>query len=225
MIGVDLSDASVKLVEVRKRRGRAASVRAVARILPPSVPGAPRRDVVVDELRRMVAESGWRGAPAAAAIGGNDVVVRRFSLRDEALDLLSALRLECRKHVSGPIEEAEIRYQVLGRSGRDGPPTRRLLVTVAPRLEGRRSARSARGGRLIGLRPRFGRWPCSHFRRRGRADEDEVVAYLDSRAAESHVTRSIKGAMSASLATLASAPPRSPRRCAPSSSPGTAPWI
>lgn len=190
MIGVDLSDASVKLVEVRKRRGRAASVRAVARILPPSVPGAPRRDVVVDEIRKMVAESGWRGAPAAAAIGGNDVVVRRFSLPEmKPSDLLSALRLECRKHVSGPIEEAEIRYQVLGRSGRDGPPTVDLLVTVAPRrkVDEARDLLAAAGLRPVCVTLR----PVALLALRdaaGRADEDEVVAYLDVGAAESHVT-------------------------------------
>lgn len=190
MVGVDLSDTSIKLVGARGRRGGAGAVRGVARILPESSHGVPRRDLVADELRRLVAESGWRGAPAAIAIGGNDVVVRRFSLPEmKPADLLSALRLECRKHVSGPVEDAEIRYQVLGRSHRDGPSVLDLLVTVAPRrkVEEARELLSAAGLKpaCVTLRPvallallAAAKQPVG----------DEVVAYLDIGAAESHVT-------------------------------------
>ena len=43
-------------------------------------------------------------------------------------DLQSALRLECRKHVAGPIEESVIRYEILGRSVRQGSVSLDLLV-------------------------------------------------------------------------------------------------
>lgn len=186
VVGVDVSETSAKLVRLRTGAG-AASISAAAGPLPQAAAG--RREDPAASLRRLVEESGFRGAPAAAAIGGNDVLIRRFTLPAmKRADLLPALRLECRKHVTTPIEESEIRYEVLGRSDAKGAATIDLLVTVAPR----RKVAEARG-----LLERAGlKAVCVTSRpaallallEAAGESEDEAVAYLDVGAAESHVT-------------------------------------
>ncbi|HET9251046.1 MAG TPA: pilus assembly protein PilM, partial [Candidatus Eisenbacteria bacterium] len=84
-------------------------------------------------LPDLVRDRALRGRPAAALLEGNDVHVRRLSLPAlKRHDLLSAITLECRKHVPYPLEEAEIRFEVLGASGQV-PGGQDLLVAVAPR--------------------------------------------------------------------------------------------
>jgi len=78
LVGVDVSESSVKLVRVRRRGG--ARVTVAARSVGAEAKGGSKWTRAADALRVLVAETGWRGAMAATAIGGNDVVVRRFSL-------------------------------------------------------------------------------------------------------------------------------------------------
>lgn len=187
LVGVDVSETSVKLVRVRRRRGRVRSVAVAARTLQPEgASGARIRSAAA--LRDLVRATGWQGAKAAIAIGGNDVVIRRFTLPDlKDADLQSALRLECRKHVAGPIEESEIRYETLGRSVRQGSVSLDLLVTIAPR---RRVAEARALLEEAGLKP-----VCVTPRpvallallQGGSAGSEEVVAYLDLGGSESHV--------------------------------------
>lgn len=187
LVGVDVSETSVKLVRVR-RRGGSRSVDVAARSLRAEERGGSRPRVG-DALRDLVQATGWQGAMAAIAIGGNDVVVRRLALPDmKSADLGSALRLECRKHVAGPIEETEIRYEILGRSVRDGAASLDLLVTLASR---RRVAEARELVEQAGLKP-----VCVTLRpvallallEGASADPDEVTAYLDLGASESHVS-------------------------------------
>ncbi|HYJ34114.1 MAG TPA: pilus assembly protein PilM [Candidatus Binatia bacterium] len=184
LVGVDVSETSVKLVRFRGRGG-SRSVDVVARALRPDDRGSRIRPA--DALRELVQATGWQGAPAATAIGGSDIVVRRITLPEmKGADLLSALRLECRKHASGPIEESEIRYDILGRTARDGAASLDLLVTVAPR---RRVAEARDLLDQAGLKP-----VCVTLRSvallalvDGSVDSEEVTAYLDLGGAASHV--------------------------------------
>jgi type IV pilus assembly protein PilM len=182
-VGVDLSETSVKLVRLRAAAG-SGSVSAAAAPLAEE-PGSRREDPAA-RVRRLVEESGFKGAPAAIAIGGNDVVIRQLTLPAlKRADILPALRLECRKHVTGPIEESEIRYEVLART----KDSMDLLVTVAPR---RKVAEARALLERAGLKP-----ACVTSRpaallaliaAAGAEHPEDAVAYLDIGAAESHVT-------------------------------------
>jgi type IV pilus assembly protein PilM len=190
LVGVDLSDSSVKLVRIVRRGGRITRVDAGERALPPGeARPVERRAAAHAALRELVAQLGLRGRRAAASLYGPDVMVRRLSLPDmRRADILPALTLECRKHVSFPIEDSEIRYELLGRSEGPGAPALDLLVTVAQR---RRVEELREGLEQAGLKP-----VCVTLRSVGllalmsaaRAVEpDQVVAYLDMGAAESHI--------------------------------------
>lgn len=182
LVGVDVSDSSVKLVRVRRRGGKPHVDVAACAI------GAKGRAGAAEALRALVESAGFRGVMAATAVDGNDVVVRRVSLPDlHGADLTSAIRLEARKHVTGSIDETEIRYEILERATRDGAATLDVLVTMAPR----RKVEEAR--ELLeqaGLKP-----VCVTIRPvaltsllGGRVDPDDVVAYLDLGAVASHVS-------------------------------------
>lgn len=186
LVGVDVSPTSVKLVRVRKRGG-STMVEARGCSIASGAAGGAGGAKALDALRDLVEGSGWRGLPAATAIGGNDVVVRRLSLPDlKGSDLQSALRLECRKHVAGSIDETEIRHEVLERSERDGAVSLELLVTMAPR----RKVEDARGLlEQAGLKPVCVTLrPVALLARLSSGDPGEVVAYLDVGGAESHVS-------------------------------------
>ncbi|HYR69168.1 MAG TPA: pilus assembly protein PilM, partial [Candidatus Dormibacteraeota bacterium] len=118
---------------------------------------------------------------AAATLQGNEIHVRRVSLPFlKRSEILPALALECRKHVSFPIEDAEIRYEVLGRTAAAAGGGLQLLVAVAHRsaIEETRTAMTEAGlnpvaltVRPIGLR--------ALLRSIKRTESDAVVAYLE----------------------------------------------
>lgn len=162
--------------------------------------GSPRasrevRHPTPGSLADLVREGSLRGRPAAALLEGTDVHVRRLSLPPmKGQDLRAALRLECRKHVPYPVEEAEIRFEVLGRSHQP-PDGQDLLVAVAPRraVEETRAALEEAGLRPVALtiRPVAIRALVRSAQGRSaspRAGEaEEITAFLDMGARASQI--------------------------------------
>jgi type IV pilus assembly protein PilM len=138
-------------------------------------------------LSDMVASHGLRGRPCAALLEGSDLLIRRLTLPDlRPKDILPALTLELRRHVSDPVEEAEIRYEVLGRTRQGGLE---LLVASVPRraVEEARRAVERSGLRLVALtiRPIALR---ALSRDQATDPPGACVAYLEMGAHESHIT-------------------------------------
>ena len=190
LVGVDLSESSVKIVHVVRRGSTVTRVDAAERVLGPS-DGRPaeRRAAAHAALRELVQSHGLRGHQAVAAVSGPDVVVRRLTLPDmKRADILPALTLECRKHVNFSIDEAEIRYETLGRTEASGAKSLDLLVTIAHRrrVEDAREAMVEAGLKpvCITLRP-VGLYALLQAARETNADR--VVAYLDMGATDSHI--------------------------------------
>ena len=191
LVGVDLSDRSVRVVHVVRRGSRVVRIESGERMLPNlDLKPAERRTVLRSALRDLVRELGLRGRHAAAAIQGNEVVIRRMTLPEmRRSDLLDALALECRKHVNFPIEDSEIRYEVVGRSDRGGNPELLLSVCVAHR---RRLDDVREAVEESGLRPSLLTTLPVALRALVRATDampsDEVVAYLDMGGTNTHIT-------------------------------------
>ncbi len=191
LVGVDLSERSVKVVHVLRRGARVTRVESAERMLPsPDLKPAERRAATQRALRDIVRELSLKGKVAAASVSGSEVVIRRLALPELGrADLLPALTLECRKQVNFPIEEAEIRYEVLDRVERQGTREMLLLVCVARR---RRLAEVREALEESGLRPGLLTIRPVALRallRSARATaSDEVVAYLDMGAYATHIT-------------------------------------
>jgi type IV pilus assembly protein PilM len=191
LVGVDLSDRSVRVVHVVRRGPRIGRLASGERFLPQGeMKPADRRAVLKSALRDLVRELGLRGKHAAAAVSGNEVVIRRMALPAMTRsDLLAALALECRKHVNFAIEDAEIRYEILGRTDRAGNPELLLNVCVAHRrrLDEVREAVEEAGlkASLLTTRPDALR---ALVRATGAMPSDEVVAYLDMGGTNTHIT-------------------------------------
>ena len=191
LVGVDLSDRAVRVVRVVRRGSHVSRIESAERALPTAdLKPADRRAALRSALRDLVREQALRGKHASAAVSGNDVVIRRMSLPEMSRsDLLAALALECRKHVNFPIEDAEIRYEVVGREGPAERPELLLNVCVAHRrrLAEIREAVEESGLRasLLTIRPVALR---ALLRATGATAPDEVVAYLDMGAANTHIT-------------------------------------
>jgi len=191
LVGVDLSDRAVRVVHVARRGTRISRIQSAERTLPSTdlKPG-DRRAAMKSALRDLVRELGLRGKHAAAAVSGNDVVIRRMALPEMSRsDLLAALALECRKLVNFPIEDSEIRYEVVGRAERAGNPELLLNVCVAQRrrLAELREVIEESGLRasLLTTQPDALR---ALVRATGAVPSDEVVAYLDIGGANTHLT-------------------------------------
>jgi type IV pilus assembly protein PilM len=191
LVGVDLSDRAVRVVHVVRRGSRVARIESGERFLPNAeLKPADRRTALRSALRDLVRELGLRGKHAAAAVSGSEVVIRRMALPDMSRpDLLAALALECRKHVNFPIEDSEIRYEVVGRSDRAGNPELLLSVCVAHR---RRLAEIREAIEESGLRASLLTTRPVALRTLVRATavmpSDEVVAYLDMGGTNTHIT-------------------------------------
>jgi len=190
LVGVDVSEHSVKIVHVVRRGSTVTRVDAAERVLGPN-DGRPaeRRAAAHAALRELVQTHGLRGRQSVAAVSGPDVVVRRLTLPEmKRADILPALTLECRKHVNFSIDDAEIRYEILERTEAAGTLSLDLLVTIAHRrrVEDAREAMVEAGLKpvCITLRP-VGLYALLQAARETNADR--VVAYLDMGAADSHI--------------------------------------
>ena len=173
LVGVERAGDGFRVVDARAGETRAQDKEGV----PPS-----------RALADLVRERGLRGRPAAALLEGNDVHVRRLSLPPlRRPDLLPALTLECRKHVPYPLEEAEIRFEVLGPSSQI-PGGQDVLVAVAPR----RAADEARVAlEDAGLRPvalTIRPVAIRALVRSAPSREPEIIAFLDMGARASQIT-------------------------------------
>src|SRR5438477_9512642 len=71
LVGVDLSDRSVRVVHVTRRGSRIGRLSSGERLLPQGdLKPADRREALKQALRELVVELGLKGKPAAAAVSG-----------------------------------------------------------------------------------------------------------------------------------------------------------
>ena len=182
LVGVELGPTSVHVAHLVRSGKRVVRFDAADRPIRASdAKSAGQRFGHQAGLRDVVQKLGLRGKQAAATLQGNEIHVRRVSLPLlNKSEILPALALECRKHVSFPIEDAEIRYEVIGRTGAAAAGGLQLLVAVAHRsaIEETRDAMTEAGldpvaltVRPVGLR--------ALLRSIKRTESDEVTAYLE----------------------------------------------
>ena len=178
LVGVDLGPESVQVAHLVRSGKRIVRLDAAERRLRASdARSAGQRFAHQAGLRDVVQKLGLRGKPAAATLQGGEIHVRRISLPLlRKSEILPALALECRKHVPFPIEDAEIRYEVLKRAANG----LQLLVAVAHRraIEETRDAMEAAGLRPVALTVR----PVglrALLRSVARTQSDAVVAFLE----------------------------------------------
>ncbi|MGH7682270.1 MAG: pilus assembly protein PilM, partial [Candidatus Eiseniibacteriota bacterium] len=152
LVGVDFSSQSLQLAHLVRRGKRVLRVDVVERSL---VSGDSKltapRFAAQSALREIVSQLGLKGKPAAATLDASDITVRRLSIPYmKRSEILSALALEGRKHVSFPMEESEIRFEILNAAEATPESGYQLLVAIAHR----RALADARGVmEQAGLRP------------------------------------------------------------------------
>jgi len=191
LVGVDVGERAVRIVRVKRRGARAAVVSSGERAIDAEgADPAERRELVKRALADLVRERSLKGKEAALAVSGSDVVIRRISMPPMSrADLLPALTLECRKHVNFPMEEAELRYEILPKPEGSESPDVPVLVTIAHRrpLDELRELLEAAGLRpsLLTIRPIALR---TLLRASSRIEPNEVVAYLDVESLYTHIT-------------------------------------
>jgi type IV pilus assembly protein PilM len=182
LVGVELGQNALHLAHLERRGRKIVRYDAVERTLGGGdARPAAHRFALQSTLRDVVTQLGLKGKPAAAAFEGNELSLRRLSLPFmRRSEILPALALECRKHVPYPIEDAEIRYEILNAAEADAATGLQLLVAIAPR----RAVEDAKGVlehagltpvaitvRSIGLR--------ALLQSLGRTEGQDVVAYLE----------------------------------------------
>lgn len=190
LVGVDLSASSLHVAHMVRQGRHAVRFDVAHRALNPAVAGvgASRGDLS-SVLRDVVFHLGLRGKSAAASLHGNEVIVRRLALPSmRRSEILPALALECRKHVPFPIEDAVIRYEIIARAEAPAGSGFQLLVAVAHHraVNEAHEAIEQAGLRPVSLTVRpVGLRALLHSVEGN--TPDEVVAYLDLGASQSHV--------------------------------------
>ena len=182
LVGIDVGQHSIHVAHLVRSGGRIVRLDAVERpFRAGDVKAGAQRFAFQAALRDVVNKLALRGKPAAASLYGNEIVVRRLSLPPmRRSEVLTALALECRKHVPFPIEDAEIRYEIFHRPDAAAAPGLQLLVAVAHRraVEEARDAMERAGLRPVALTVR----PIGMralLRAVQRVQSQEVVAYLE----------------------------------------------
>ncbi len=137
-LGIDLSAASVKLVEL-SRAGQRYQIEACA--IEPIPAGAMENRnpndlvAVAAAVRRAVKESGTRLSEAVVAVPATSVITRTVSLPAELneRDIEATLTLEAAQYIPFPLEEVYLEFELLGRARAD--PSRQEVLLVASRRE------------------------------------------------------------------------------------------
>ena len=182
LVGVELGPTSVQVAHLVRSGKRIVRFDAADRpIRAADAKSAGQRFGHQAGLREVVQKLGLRGKHAAATLQGNEIHVRRVSLPSlKRSEILPALALECRKHVSFPIEDAEIRYEILRRTPAAAGGGLQLLVAVAHRsaIEETRDAMAEAGLNPVALtvRPVGLRALLRSIRR---TESEAVTAYLE----------------------------------------------
>lgn len=190
LVGVDLGQHSLHLAHLVRQGKRVVRFDAVERKLGSGdFKTTAYRFALQAALRDVVSQLGLKGKPAAASLDSNELVVRRIALPHmQRSEILPALALECRKHVPFPIEDAEIRYEILNAAEVTPQSGLQLLVGVAHRraLDDARAALEHAGLRPVSItvRPVALRALLQSLDRTG---SQEVVAYLDLGTRESQI--------------------------------------
>jgi type IV pilus assembly protein PilM len=190
LVGVDLGGSSVKVAHLIRRAGRLRRLATGRKsIAVPDGKPTERPERARRALRDLVLELGISGRRAAVCVLGNEVFVRRLTIPRMAHgDVHPALLLECRKLVNFPIEEAELRYEIVG--GTNGPESSglELLVSVVHRrrIEEARDALEHAGLKPVAVTI----VPVALqalIQEAAATDPGEVVAYLDMGAGTTHI--------------------------------------
>jgi type IV pilus assembly protein PilM len=190
LVGVDLGQHTLHLAHLLRRGRKVLRYDAVERKLGAgeSRPAA-HRFALQSALREVVSHLGLKGKPAAAAFEGNELSLRRLSLPFmRRSEILPALALECRKHVPFPIEDAEIRYEILNAAEASAETGLQLLVAVAPRqaVEDAKGVLEHAGLRPVAITVRSIGMRAL-LQALGRTETQEVVAYLELGARQSQI--------------------------------------
>lgn len=136
-IGIDIGSHSIKVVQLTPTRNGVMITRAGST---PTPTDAIKQGVVED--RGAIAEAidsllgtlGIATPYAVAAVAGPTVVVRqvRLPVMPES-QLRKSINWEARNHISFPVEDSTVSYQVLGTSVVDGAPQMDLMLVATPR--------------------------------------------------------------------------------------------
>jgi type IV pilus assembly protein PilM len=138
LIGLDISSAAVKLLEIGRSGDR---YRVEAYAVEPLPPNSVVEKSITDEqavgeaIRRAISRCGTRLKQAAVAVAGSAVITKVIpmpaNLSDE--DMESQIQLEADQYIPYPLEEVNLDFQVLGRSEAD--PTKVDVLLAASRSE------------------------------------------------------------------------------------------
>ena len=133
LIGLDISSSSVKLLEL-ERRGSGYQVEAYAiELLPPNAVNEKQivdPAVVGEVIARAVNKAGVRTKNAAVAVAGASVISKIVQMPSSLseTDMEEQVKAEADQHIPYPIEEVNIDFQVLGKSGGTGDMVDVLLA-------------------------------------------------------------------------------------------------
>jgi len=125
ILGLDISSTAVKLLEL-SNAGGAHKVESYGVLALPEgavVEGVVKQpEVVSDVIQRLVARCGTKTKNAAVAVSGSSVIIKRIQMPNHLTesDLELRILLDAEQHITFPIEEVALDFEILGPSQTEG---------------------------------------------------------------------------------------------------------
>ena len=123
-IGIDIGATSVKIAQIKERRGSLTLMNFGVHPLPPEtiVEGSiMNQAAVVDAIHNLYDRLGIRSKDVAMAVGGRSVIVKKISMPKMSVEeLAEELDLEMEHHIPFARDEVEVDFDILEEENEEG---------------------------------------------------------------------------------------------------------
>jgi type IV pilus assembly protein PilM len=135
LVGLDIGSSAVKAVEL-KPAGKAFKVAAFGSepVPPDSIVDGAIIDggAVADAIRRLFTSGAIKTKEVAASLSGNAVIVKKITLPQMSqAELAESIYWEAEQYIPFDIQDVNLDYQILDKSGDGGKPTMDVLLVAA----------------------------------------------------------------------------------------------
>jgi type IV pilus assembly protein PilM len=135
LVGLDIGSSAVKAVEL-KPAGKAFKVAAFGSepVPPDSIVDGAIIDggAVADAIRRLFTSGAIKTKDVAASLSGNAVIVKKITLPQMSqAELAESIYWEAEQYIPFDIQDVNLDYQILDKSGDGGKPTMDVLLVAA----------------------------------------------------------------------------------------------
>ncbi len=181
VIGLDVDEKSVKLIELRKTPTGYSLVNYAIEEVPPQAASADKLQAISETIRKTMTKYSVEPGEVYTAISGPGVSIRRITVPDMPdEELFGAVRWEAKNLIPFPLEAVTLDYYVIGKVNEKGTQKLDIIVVAAQDEVINQQIKAIEGAGLkvsgVTVNP-FALWDV--LKRGVEPKENDVIALLD----------------------------------------------